>query len=120
MNRYEQRPPDGCLQACVAGLLECDLDALPQFFASDWFEGWNRALEPLGWWLLSLDVDDGDFPPGLWIAIVPSLNNEKGNHAVIARGHRLEWDPAIGRKYVELPEAVLSALLLFPLDPARS
>src|SRR5688572_4932278 len=70
-----------CWAACIASILECDLDKLPNYHESNWFWEWMRFLEQHGVALLGKG-SSAYYWNTYWIGIVPSLNNEGKRHAV--------------------------------------
>lgn len=92
-----------CLAACIASILECSLDRLPNPCGDNWWSEWTKFLAGHGLRILgkgrSLYYWDS-----YWIGVVASLNFEGRNHAVVMYDNRLVHDPNISsaKRYTEL------------------
>jgi hypothetical protein len=100
VNPVHQKAKDDCLSACVASILEIDLDEVPNFVrpiegdARDWLERLSDWLRSRGKGLLHIKYpnDDAAYPVGCWV-ILCGLTEEQGPHAVVGytvtRGKKL-------------------------------
>jgi hypothetical protein len=92
-----------CLPACLASILECDLDRLPNYHDENWWMDWHNFLKTHGLNLISKGRS-AFFWDSYWIGIVPSLNFEGKQHAVVMCDNELAHDPNIppSKSYTEL------------------
>jgi hypothetical protein len=111
-----------CFPACLASILDVDLDLFPTENCGEWNSfHWGCWLEERGLTLYGPSKSKGIYYHGYWIATVSSLNHLDGLHAVVMKDGALEWDPNCGAKYeyVDLNNVrfawllVLSDLTLF-------
>lgn len=94
------KPPDGnCMQACIASVLELDLDDVPNFVdaQSGWWEQlteWlgKRGLTP---WHFSWGPDWRP-EPGMWHLIDGPSPRGEYLHVVVGRGGDVVHDPYPG------------------------
>lgn len=131
----EGEAPGNCFAACIASLLECSLDEVPQPTAEDredWADYWTRVAEFLR--LRGFHMVDGkakafwstesalDTPfSGYWIASGPSPRGP-WNHSIVVRGADMAHDPHPSRAGLALENGIQqwrTASYLVPLDPAR-
>jgi hypothetical protein len=134
------RPRGNCFAACVASILECSLDDLPELdpFAEDHDVKMNEALSrDFGVYTVTWQtclfgqapvwVGDEQVPSlGYWIAGVPSLNLGRDPesqtcrwHAVVMRGHEIAHDPSTKIKRLDFSDGpVHQATIFVPLDPS--
>ena len=79
-----------CLAACIASILECDIERLPNYHDGSWFWDWEKFLEPHG---IALLGNASYYWNSYWIGVVPSLNNDGRHHAVVMLDNKLAHDP---------------------------
>jgi hypothetical protein len=87
-------PPGGdCLRACVASILELDIDELPNFHGDGWWDRWVAWGEARG--LDFCCYAPEDLPPEAeyWIAGPDSPRIPDVKHAVVVNGGEIVWDP---------------------------
>jgi hypothetical protein len=84
-----------CFAACVASILECDLDRLPNPHGDNWFGQWHEFLKPHGLRMLGKN-NSLYYWESYWIGLVDSLNNEGRGHAVVMLDDSLAHDPNEG------------------------
>ncbi len=83
-----------CLAACIASLLGCDIDIVPDY-KEEWYEKLNIwMLRKLGHVMISVDFLHNDMPNILLIAIGESSLFTGQKHAVIYRGSKQIFDPS--------------------------
>lgn len=133
------RPHGNCFAACVASILECSLDDLPEIRVDedDHDKRMNDALARdfgvyfVSWRLCPLGttpvwIGDWSIPErGYWIAGVPSLNLPPDPetawprwHAVVMLGHEIAHDPSTKVKRTGFDDGpVYYATVFVPLDP---
>ena len=118
-------PGGNCFSACVASLLEINLDEVPYFMnmpVSDWYERFGRWLATRNLWPLCLEADGERSPPGLYIlsGISPRapMSADPGQHlhSVVACGRDIVHDPHPSRDGLRDRRDVI---VLVPIDPAR-
>lgn len=107
-------PGGDCFRACVASLLELDLDQVPHFAARDW----PRSLEL---WLAERGLCDVwiCWTPDGWVPPGPHIRGgqcSRGSHAVVAVGAEIVHDPHPSREGLHTIE---DCVLLVPVDVAR-
>ena len=87
-----------CFRSCMTSILDIPNDpALPDGGAPAWFLRWWNFLDKFG---LSLRYElQACWGTGYWIASVPSLNFDGVTHAIVMRGHEIEFDPSTARAY---------------------
>lgn len=100
-----------CLQACVASLLDLELEEVPNFVDHDrgddgsWFSdpeyGMNMFLDKHGYEYMGcgnynelIQSEYGDGVGGYHIGIVNSVNFKGSTHAVVLKGLDLAHDPS--------------------------
>lgn len=97
-----------CYAACVASILECDLDHVPQVHLDEdgVMEDWNESYMPrLNLWLSHMNLwiqpnitfPDGGLPRGYTILSAQSKRVEGYLHAMVALNGHVVWDPHPGR-----------------------
>jgi hypothetical protein len=105
------KPPGNCFQACLASVLDLELDEVPDG-ADHWWKGrppketwalyWQdveRFLADRG--LAAVEIKlDGECPPVLNIISGPSPRNKDIDHCVVARGEKVIWDPHPDNKLI--------------------
>lgn len=113
-----------CMSACIASILEMDLNEVPNFFEItdtdiEWWTAVRTFLRERGWGLLSIGVTEDMLKGYEGIFIVggasPRFPGSKVQHAVIWQNGKLTHDPHPDRLGVE----VESIDMLYPLDPAK-
>lgn len=89
-----------CLAACIASILEVELESLPNFHGKDWQERWCEWLRPRGLFLWRMDAPEGGFtehPPGWTILSGQSPRaeelGEQWLHATVAFDGETVHDP---------------------------
>ena len=113
-------PPDGdCFRACVASILEMDLDQVPNFVGmhpQEWFHALEEWLRHFGLGALYVRADE-EFktfaPPGFSVLSVDLKDSDVG-HCVVAKDGKIAWDPSPNRatnKVVNLRSWIVLTLL---------
>lgn len=94
-------PTEGdCFPTSIASILEVPLEVFPTHECKKWnVHNWQRWLSERGITLYGPPRNRGVWYQGQWIAIVPSINNEGGYHALVMEDGHLAWDPNCNRKY---------------------
>jgi hypothetical protein len=113
--RNNKRGEGDCFPACLASILDAPLDVFPIENCKEWNSfHWGQWLEERGITLYGPPRNKGVYYYGYWIAIVNSINNEGGFHAVVMKEGALAWDPNCGnkREYVDLNSVATSWLLV--------
>ena len=118
-----------CFGACIASLLEVDIDEIPSLTKDqhiDWVNIMNRYLATKGYYMVH-KKPDGNFEfelEGPVIGVVPSTNFEDQLHAVIWYDGTIIWDPTTcGRNYIGhvfMPQLFWLILPLFGAIPETS
>ena len=100
-------PDEGgnCHAACIASILECPLEDVPQLLPGDAVSdaAWDEYRPRLNAWLrernlIELYFSAGDWKPtGYAIAGVKSVRFPGFEHAVVALNGEIVWDPHPGR-----------------------
>ena len=88
-----------CFRACIASILEVENNDTLYKIKSDcgWLIPCIKVLEKMG---LALGWHDkAIWRSGYWIASVPSLNFNNTTHAIVMKGHKVEFDPSTHKKY---------------------
>ena len=108
----EQRTPNDCMRACLASILECDYEIVPEAISgksdrstfnqavTDFLTAHGYSETTFGIWgdelpYLMFGGDRIEYLvsyPGHWIASVKSPRSD-GWHAVVMHGHKIVWDP---------------------------
>jgi hypothetical protein len=113
-------PGGNCFSACVASLLEIQLDSVPYFMADDeWFQRFSDWLAPQGLWPVCFKLDGAWRPDGLHILSGKSPRepeNPDALHSVVARHDHIVHDPHPSRGGLLRRDDIV---LLVPLDPAK-
>lgn len=132
-----------CLRACLASILEKQMEDLPVEFFSVVSDGWWTRINK---WLISnefvylinIPVPTEDDPyaywvggrytwpqQGFWIAGVDSFNlkDEVGlpeRHAIVMEGNNIAWDPALKNKRTDFDDGspIHSMMVVVPCNPA--
>jgi hypothetical protein len=109
-------PEGNCFNACVASILECGLDELPDLHqieqtGENWLEGLNRHLQSKGYGIIHLPTSEEKpvelyIPPGCHF-IASGMGPRELLHSVVMRqekdGMVMAHDP-IGKKYSGLKD----------------
>lgn len=130
-----------CLRACIASILELDIDYLPPATEADVADInlWRRyedytltaALRKLNVELFSVTINDGCVPPRGYV-IANCWESKRAyelgyvpGHAVVYYRHREVWNPMVGspaaneRGTLRDTSFVYSYTLLLPIDPTK-
>lgn len=89
------RTHGNCLSACVASILEMQIEAVPFFLGVGW---WPRLLGWLAERGLSATTIESVLPPGFTIAFGPSTRFADRGHACVARNGIVVHDPHPSRE----------------------
>ena len=97
-------PKGDCLRACVASILELELEMVPELSVNadsdqrwDWFVKLNNWLQNTrGLNLMYMDYDSGTTPLGYSILVVDSPRHDDVYHALVAYDGFVKWDPYPG------------------------
>lgn len=115
-------PGGNCFSACVASILELDVEQVPYFMA-DPVEEWMRRLEAwldsikCGLYPVLVPVSDEWYPAGYYVLSgqSPRKPEDAGAlHSVVARGREVVHDPHPSRDGLLTHQ---DAVLLVPRDP---
>lgn len=96
--QHKETGPDAgnCLAACVASILELDLEDVPNFTAIPGEHEWWKALQAFvterGWYLYALDPEQGAPEETYYLAVGKSPRGDF-NHVVVANGKDIVHDP---------------------------
>lgn len=86
-----------CFRACIASILEMDIDSLPNPKSEMWLMEWRSWFQERG---MRLDWDhEKIWREGYWIASVPSKNYKDVYHAIVMKDHWVEFDPSTKKRY---------------------
>jgi hypothetical protein len=86
-----------CLRACIASILEVDINSFPNDHSQNWWFTWKRLLAQ---WGLTMEFDvDRIWRQNYWIASVTSKNLEGRSHAIVMNGHKVAHDPSTKKRY---------------------
>lgn len=84
------RPDGNCFEACLASILELDLESIPRYTGEDWLERFNRWLR----WHFSLQlITIGHYAPRFTYSIANGPNMRGRPHSVVMRGDQMVHDP---------------------------
>lgn len=114
-------PGGNCFSACVASLLDLQIDDVPYFGHDDvWWDRATEWLAPHGLWPLCVFFENApDPPPALHILTGRSPrepDDPKALHSVVARGDDIIHDPHPSRAGLFSREEYV---ILVPLDPRK-
>ncbi len=120
MKPVRQAERDDCVRACVASVLELQLEQVPRFSPVTWGEELAEWLEPRGWAIFNVRLTE-DAPPtvpaGYSLAQIdagPSFPSGWG-HCVVCLYGAVVWDPNGMQPPYERPK---EHTILYPLNPA--
>jgi hypothetical protein len=107
-------------RACLASLLQIELDEFPAFQGLAATMQWNAWLaSELNLYVLRFEFGTIATPPGMWLATMASPYQGYDLHAVVCAGSRVVHDPhpeaQPGADYLNLA----TVELLIPLDPGE-
>lgn len=120
LDLYHQEEVDDCVRACVATVLQVPTDDLPyiptSLAAEEFWERWDRALEPHGvgfvWFEFDYPVplrrlrDEDVVTSGLWLASIGAPHvGPTARHLIVMKGRRHFHDPG----QVRLSPAIIHA-----------
>jgi hypothetical protein len=125
-----------CFEACVATILDVELDEVPRYVESNvdmrpYLARLDEWLRPRGLTVVALNRDTCDASDrlpdfvgtdALWIASL-RLGSDAVHHAVVMRGSELAWDPegAVDLSALsDLPERVMTVTVFVPIDPSSA
>lgn len=107
-----------CFAACVASVMECELEDVPEITShepDEWFEPIRAWLAGKGLDSLNLSVAGSSWRPmGYAVAGVPSPRGAF-MHAVVTYGNKIVHDPH--PEGGANPDEIKDVLVLFPADP---
>ena len=104
-----------CFPACIASFLEQPLKKFPTENCKEWNSfHWGRWLSGRGITLFGPPRHQSIYYQGDWFAVVPSIVNEGGWHAVVMHDDKLAWDPSNKKKResIELQQVQIGWLLV--------
>lgn len=107
-------------RACLASILQMDLDDFPTFEGLAAPMQWNAWLaSELNICALAFPADSLQTPPGLWLARMPSPYQGYDVHTIVCAAGRPLHDPhPEAQPNGEYP-MITVAELLFPMDPGE-
>lgn len=115
-------PGGNCFAACIASLLECEIEHVPNFQdAATWFQEWQNWLEPYNLRLLTASLGDIDQPQHAFAGYtIVGADSPHGPwlHAVVCRDGTIEHDPCAPSRH-EGVGPWRDITWLVPLDIAR-
>lgn len=80
-----------CMAACIASLLELDLDQVPNPHTANWWDAWQAWLKQRGLYLVEASIGDWT-PPGYAILVGTSPRGD-WQHACIVLNGEIVHDP---------------------------
>lgn len=83
-----------CLQACIASIMELDIEEVPHFAnheGADWFDRMNDWFIKRGMWILYIQDDYGFMPHGY--SIICGTSPRQVRHSCVALDGKLIFDP---------------------------
>ncbi len=86
-------PGGNCFSACIASVLELELDDVPYFMdVEDWFDKFTKWLKPRGFFPMMFNAKDnpGWWPDGWAIA---GGQSPRGSHSVVTYRDKIKHDP---------------------------
>lgn len=96
LQKYKHgHPTPDCQSACVASLLEIELDKIPNLFHREWMDTLNDFLESQGKTFL-LCMGNHYHPKDIYYIVVLGFiedNIMKAHHALICKNKTIEHDP---------------------------
>lgn len=127
--RFTPEEGGNCYAACIASILECSLDEVPQLNGDEGLteEGYSAYRDRLYDWLRQRNLDPLYFeagrewvPRGYAVLAVRSPRFPELEHAVVARDGEVIWDPHPSRdRWAELGQERIGYTIFQMLDPAR-
>lgn len=114
-----------CYRACVASILECDVDDIPAFetmrgfndagkSGNEWWMTYTGYLAGLGLFASRHSIEDGKVPKGYSIITGKSPRHPEVGHCVVALDGEIVHDPA--GKDVDPVREFWDFEILIPLD----
>lgn len=95
-----QRDADSCHRACIATILQCDYEQVPDTHNPGWSERVDEFAASRGLWIKRFIPGAmpplGDIPVGLWIGTWPPMPETRMYHAVVCFHRQEFFDPASG------------------------
>jgi len=101
------KPAGNCFRACLASVIECDIDSFPEFenMGRDWWNPFQKSLGEHGYMCHGFgkpeDMDNPELAPGVDGYIVVSGGSPRGysrGHAVIYKDGEMVHDPHPSRE----------------------
>jgi hypothetical protein len=120
-------PGGNCYQACIASILEVDLEDVPDFCNNNWEGDWandlNQWLYPFGLFNLEVEFDKSEQSALKWmtdncwcVAVVPSADGGGASHAVVWHKGCVIHDPHPSRAHMHATPKMLE--IFVARDPA--
>ena len=111
-------PGGNCFSACVASILEMNLDDVPYFMEpEDWLGYFNKWLRPLGFYAIDIPLNGSDWrPEGYYILSGESPRNKDYDHSTVALGNKIVHDPHPSKDNIKDEKF---ATILIQLDPSK-
>lgn len=107
-------------QACLASLLEVEIEEVPTFEGLAAAYEWNAWLaSKLNLYIVTFDMGSIPTPPGMWLARIQSPYPAYGTHTVVMMAHELAHDPHPEPQEYDVLDSVAMIELMIPLDPAE-
>ncbi len=89
-----------CFRAAMSYVLGVpNGDHMPNTHDSGWVFKWRDFLGAMGLTTSTANAKGPIWKHHLWIASVPSKNLDGSTHAIVMRGHQVEFDPSPRRRY---------------------
>ena len=108
-------PGGNCFSACVASLLELNIEDVPYFMGEEnWFEEFKKWLRPRGYWAICVPLNNNNWEPeGLCILSGKSPRGDF-DHSVVANRLEMIHDPHPSRDGIE---SKVDVIALIPIEP---
>jgi hypothetical protein len=95
-------PGGNCWHACIASILELPIDQIPDYQQApgesdaDWYERWQRWLEPMNLVLLSWVLKPGGWAPKGYAILGSQPPGCSWQHATVCLDGKPVWNPMPG------------------------
>ena len=81
-----------CMAACLASILELEIEDMPNYHGLHWFQAWQEFLLGHGYQLVIMEIIEGVAPKGYHLISGKSVRGD-WNHVVVGRDGVLVHDP---------------------------
>jgi hypothetical protein len=114
-----QTRDDNCVAACVATILGCRIEQVPDFDPDNWAVQLREWLNESGWTLTNITIEEPEWLQGLTLGAITMPGSTPGwKHCVVCRDGKIVWCPIYGK--LSGVQSAEEYTILYPLEITRA